>query len=103
MEVIDSVITKTHCTRFDTILDIPEQQWDAVVPRATGLKHNVLQTFELSRVNNLNCHYLTFEQGNQYIGKANLYEVSMDFASLDKNLSPHARPKKLGTLIRKHS
>lgn len=91
MEVIDSVITKTSCTRFDTILDIPEHQWDAVVPRATGLKHNVLQTFELSRVNNLNCHYLTFEQNNQWIGKANLYEVSMDFASLDKNLSPHAR------------
>lgn len=91
MDVIDSVIIKTSCTRFDTILDIPEHQWDAIVPRATGLKHNVLQTFELSRVNNLNCHYLTFEQGNHHIGKANLYEVSMDFASLDKNLSPHAR------------
>ena len=91
MEVIDSVNTKTSSKRFKSILDISESQWDAVVPRATGLRHNVLQTFELSRVNNLNCHYLTFEQDNQWIGKANLYEVSMDFASLDKNLSPHAR------------
>lgn len=91
MEVIDPVTTKTSSKRFDSILDIPEHQWDAVVPRATGLRYKVLQTFELSRVNNLNCHYLAFEQDNQWIGKANLYEVSMDFASLDKNLSPHAR------------
>lgn len=91
MEVIDSVFSKTNCKRFDTILDIPEHQWDAIAPRATGLRHNVLQTFELSGVNDLNCHYLTFEQNHQWIGKANLYEVSMDFASLDKNLSPHAR------------
>lgn len=91
MEVIDSVITKTSSKRFNSILDIPENQWDTITPRATGLRHNVLQTFELSRVNNLNCHYLAFEQDNHWIGKANLYEVSMDFASLDKNLSPHAR------------
>ena len=91
MDVIDSVTTKTSSNRFKSILDIPENQWDAIVPRATGLRHNVLQTFELSRVNNLNCHYLTFEQNNQWIGKANLYEVSMDFSSLDKSLSNHAR------------
>ncbi|MDO8344452.1 MAG: pyridoxal phosphate-dependent aminotransferase family protein [Cellvibrio sp.] len=91
METIDSVTTKTISKRFDSILDISESHWDAIIPRATGLKHNVLQTFELSRVNNLICHYLAFEQGNHWIGKANIYETSMDFASLDKNLSPHAR------------
>lgn len=91
MEIIDSVTNKASSKRFDSILDVPENQWNAVVPRATGLRHNVLQTFELSRVNNLICHYLAFEQDNQWIGKANLYEISMDFASLDKNLSPHAR------------
>lgn len=91
MEVLDSIANKTRSIHFDTILDIPAEQWDAVVPRTTGLRHNLLQTFELSRVNNLRCHYLAFAQGDQWIGKANLYEVSMDFASLDKNLSPHAR------------
>ncbi|HCS66267.1 MAG TPA: hypothetical protein DIW64_20580 [Cellvibrio sp.] len=91
METIDSATTKTISKRFDSILDVSESQWDAIIPRATGLKHNVLQTLELSRVNNLICHYLAFEQGNHWIGKANIYETSMDFASLDKNLSPHAR------------
>lgn len=91
METIDSVTTKTISKCFDSILDISESHWDAIIPRATGLKHNVLQTFELSRVNNLICHYLAFEQGNHWIGKANIYETSMDFASLDKNLSLHAR------------
>lgn len=91
METIDSATTKTISKRFDSILDVSESQWDAIIPRATGLKLNVLQTFELSRVNNLICHYLAFEQGNHWIGKANIYETSMDFASLDKNLSLHAR------------
>lgn len=91
MEVLDSIANKTRSIHFNTILDVPAEQWDAVVPRTTGLRHNLLQTFELSRVNNLRCHYLAFAQGDQWIGKANLYEVSMDFASLDKNLSPHAR------------
>ncbi len=56
MDVIDSVTTKTSSKRFKSILDIPESQWDAVVPRATGLRHNILQTL-LPR---LACHTTRF-------------------------------------------
>src|SRR5690606_21760033 len=44
-----------------------------------------------SGINQLVCHYMLFQQDENPVGKANLYEVSMDFTSLDKNLSPSTR------------
>jgi 8-amino-7-oxononanoate synthase len=76
---------------FDSILDVDTVQWDSVVSKATGLRANVLRTFEISGVNNLVCHYMLFHDKQGPVAKANLYEVSMDFTSLDKNLSPSVR------------
>ncbi len=91
MEILDPVNTKVRSEYFNSITDVDTNTWNSVTPRATGLHHNVLETFELSGVNGLICHYLLFKQENKTIGKANLYEVSMDFTSLDKNLAPATR------------
>lgn len=91
MEILDPVNIQVHSEYFKSIRDIDTKAWDSVTPRATGLGSNVLATFELSRVNNLICHYLLFKEDSNPVGKANLYEVSMDFTSLDKNLAPATR------------
>jgi len=80
------------CEIYDSIKDIDPVVWDAVAPSATGLRHGVLQTFESSEINALRCNYLLFKnEEKKAIAKANLYQVSMDFTSIDKNLSQQAR------------
>lgn len=91
MEMMDVVDNKLQYQWFDSIDAIKRTQWDSIVPRATGLKHKVLQTFEHSGINQLVCHYMLFQQDGNPVGKANLYEVSMDITSLDQNLSPGTR------------
>lgn len=91
MEMMDVVDSKLQYQWFDSIDAIKRAHWDSVVPRATGLKHKVLQTFEHSGINQLVCHYMLFQQNENPVAKANLYEVSMDFTSLDQNLSPGTR------------
>ena len=91
METMDVVDSKLQYQWFDSIDAIKKLHWDSIVPQATGLKHKVLQTFEHSGINQLVCHYMLFQQGENPVGKANLYEVSMDFTSLDQNLSPSTR------------
>src|SRR5690606_20143626 len=91
METMDVVDSKLQYQWFASIDAIKKLHWDSIVPQATGLKHKVLQTFEHSGINQLVCHYMLFQQGETPVGKANLYEVSMDFTSLDQNLSPNTR------------
>ncbi|GLX77745.1 8-amino-7-oxononanoate synthase [Thalassotalea insulae] len=87
-EELKSDITVHKSLSIDKLVS---NEWDSIVPRATGLKYDVLSTFEKSKVNNLICSYLTFKHNDKLLGKANLYEVSMDFTSMDKNLSDNAR------------
>lgn len=91
MEILDPVNTKIRTEYFNSIFDIDVSTWNAVTPQATGLHHNLLGIFELSGVNDLSCHYLLFKQNEKPVGKANLYEVAMDFTSLDKNLASTTR------------
>src|SRR5690554_6068130 len=88
MEMMDVVDSKLQYQWFDSIDAIKRAHWDSVVPRATGLKHKVLQTFEHSGINQLVCHYMLFQQNGNPVAKANLYEVSMDFTSLTKTYHP---------------
>lgn len=91
MEAMDLVDSKLHYQYFTRVSDIDSAAWDSIVPRATGLKHKVLNTFEQSGINDLVCHYMLFKQGDKQIGKANLYEASMDLTSLDRTLDPNTR------------
>lgn len=89
--MLQNVVKCLSYEYFDSILDVDTVQWDSVVSKATGLRANVLRTFETSGVNNLVCHYMLFHDKQGPVAKANLYEVSMDFTSLDKTLSPGIR------------
>jgi 8-amino-7-oxononanoate synthase len=91
MDVLDIVENEIAHQYFCGIDQVDAQKWDSVVPRATGLRYNVLKSFEKSKINDLVCHYMLFNKGDELIGKANLYEVSMDFASIDQNMSSEAK------------
>ncbi|WP_027329788.1 8-amino-7-oxononanoate synthase family protein [Marinimicrobium agarilyticum] len=90
MELTERSGTDLACEHYTGIDQVEANEWDTIVSRATGLKHSVLETFEYSDVNNLVCHYLMFREDNQAVGRANLYEVSMDFKSMDQELSESA-------------
>lgn len=78
---------KLKSEHFESILDISPEKWDCISSSSTGLKHSVLSTFELSGVNDIQCHYMFFEMHGEGIGKANIYETSMDFKTMDRTLS----------------
>ena len=77
--------------KTDSLSSIPFERWHSVAPEATGLRYDVLNVFESSKINNLNCTYLTFEKAQTMVGRTHLYEVSMDFSSMDKQISNSAR------------
>jgi 8-amino-7-oxononanoate synthase len=89
----DSVV---ECREFNSVDTIDASIWNSCVPSATGLRHDVLKTFEHSKVNDLVCHYFLLSKAGVPVGKANAYETSMDFMSLDKSL-----PKEVKTAFKR--
>ena len=85
-------VADIRCKHYTSIFDVQPERWDDISPELTGLKHNVLKAFEHSGINDLVCHYLFFEDSNnEPVAKANLYQVSMDFTTIDKNISDVAK------------
>ncbi|QQO52552.1 MAG: aminotransferase class I/II-fold pyridoxal phosphate-dependent enzyme [Thiohalocapsa sp. PB-PSB1] len=83
---------RIDCEVYDSTEEIDPTKWDSLVPSATGLRHNVLKIFEYSGINNLTCQYLLFTDAiGRPQAKANLYQVGMDFTTLDPTLSATAR------------
>ena len=81
--------TSLNCEVYDSIEDIDKTAWDNVEPVATGLKYDVLQAIEYSGINDLVCRYLLFKDDlGAAKAKANLYQVTMDLTTIDRNLNP---------------
>ncbi|VAW81428.1 Acetyltransferase (GNAT) domain / Serine palmitoyltransferase [hydrothermal vent metagenome] len=76
---------------FVSIRDISEKVWDNISKLPTPMRHAFLDTVESSGINNIEHHYLLIKQGNNDLGRANLYLTKTDFSTFDTTLPQESR------------
>lgn len=84
-------------TSMNCLHEMSADVWNRAQVGNSGLSHALLSIVEQARINDLKHHYLAVcDERGETVGRANLYRVRMDFATIDRSLpaSAHAVVKR---------
>ncbi|UXY17131.1 aminotransferase class I/II-fold pyridoxal phosphate-dependent enzyme [Chitiniphilus purpureus] len=88
---VSTAVSSVEARRCRAITQIHRAQWEGSRQIQTPLRPEFLQVVEQSGINQLKHHYLDFLKEDTWLGCANIFISSTDFATFDSKLPAAAR------------
>ncbi|WP_204378495.1 aminotransferase class I/II-fold pyridoxal phosphate-dependent enzyme [Agaribacterium haliotis] len=77
---------------YQSLAQLEPKHWDYAKRSVEGLDYDFLATVERSKINALKHNYaLFFDEPGNTCGRANFYQVEMDFTTMDKDMSDEVK------------